>query len=699
MRRYGLCVLSKVFQRSSQRLTTLSLSAIALASLVAITSSPTATFAWSSTTGKALSIGASAGDYNSVSASELTSDGGFVAVGNVSGETDLDPSSGTSLIATGATQKTGFVAWYNADGALVQGFDLGTSAQSRVTDVAIVSDIEMVVIVGQFNNGSIDLDPGPGTDTHTAEANTSRHFIAAYEVDMTPVWTHSWVAESLLSTPPMPTTMPLLEPTSSKLIVGSTVNSTGSDLNPDPNTTDNVAAKTGSPSFNAFIASFNFDGAFNFAKVFESDTLSEIYSLAVSDNAIVAAGNGNGTIDLDPDGTVTQTVSATAPNRTPFIVSLDSNGDYSWHVDLLGEQTVGSPGMSGARITMTADGSVIAVGSFTTNTNFDNTPCPGAACFVSGTTPDSNGDAYVVKYNNAGLYQSHFTIASSGQGPDNATSVTVDDDNNIIVLATLMATDADLDPGSGSVMSKQGYNIIAYGGTQHNEYLWSTTTMSIPNTVRHIGDRVNMIIGGVNGWNGTSFDLDPSASRTVTVPIHSTYTDGLVAFIDAKETSTETTTTTTIAATTTTIAATTTTIAATTTTTQDPGGVITGEVWTDTNNDNQRDDDEGGVEGATVELVDTDIDPVLTDGDGNFEFTNVTPGDYELGVTPPAGVDPESIAVRIVNGVCGDCTVTKRAPVEAQLPTTGNDDRLPVVLLVVSIGLLGLTLARRSIKS
>ena len=65
-------------------------------------------------------------------------------------------------------------------------------------------------------------------------------------------------------------------------------------------------------------------------------------------------------------------------------------------------------------------------------------------------------------------------------------------------------------------------------------------------------------------------------------------------------------------------------------------------VWLDRNNDGRRDDGEPGVPGVTVILYDQDdreVARTTTDANGNYLFTHLLPGTYQIEFVPPADYD------------------------------------------------------------
>ena len=66
-------------------------------------------------------------------------------------------------------------------------------------------------------------------------------------------------------------------------------------------------------------------------------------------------------------------------------------------------------------------------------------------------------------------------------------------------------------------------------------------------------------------------------------------------------------------------------------------------VWNDANGNGTQDAGETGINGVTVQLLDTAnnvLASATTSGDGNYTFSNLMAGNYSVLVTPPAGVAP-----------------------------------------------------------
>ena len=119
-------------------------------------------------------------------------------------------------------------------------------------------------------------------------------------------------------------------------------------------------------------------------------------------------------------------------------------------------------------------------------------------------------------------------------------------------------------------------------------------------------------------------------------------------------------------------------------------------VWFDANKDGIQDADEAGVAGVTVRLTDTagqpvvdasgkTVEPVTTDANGKYVFTNLLPGLYALNFTPPAGYSETT------TGVGDDPAADSNSEVYLLTLVQGQNDET-VDLGLVADGAIGDTL-------
>jgi len=93
-------------------------------------------------------------------------DGSVVVVGGFSETMDLDPGPGTSIISVPPSTTGGFMARYDATGALLWGAAVTSTDLVSASEVA-VDENGHIHVVGRFG-GTMDADPGPGVSDLTS---------------------------------------------------------------------------------------------------------------------------------------------------------------------------------------------------------------------------------------------------------------------------------------------------------------------------------------------------------------------------------------------------------------------------------------------------------------------------------------------------------------------------------------------------
>ena len=105
----------------------------------------------------------------------------YILLSLVSGQLDLDPGPGTTLVNPGRV-----CAKYNGNGQLEWGFSL-ENVTSNSEDYAAISvdDSGNLYVCGDMNSGTSDFDPGPGVNNLVVPPNSGGAFVARYRADGT----------------------------------------------------------------------------------------------------------------------------------------------------------------------------------------------------------------------------------------------------------------------------------------------------------------------------------------------------------------------------------------------------------------------------------------------------------------------------------------------------------------------------------
>ena len=344
--------------------------------------------------------------------------GNIISTGYYRSTLDFEAGTGvTNLTAAGGADI--FVKKVDTDGNLIWAVSVGGTSD----DVAlgVTTDAVGDVYVTGYFAGTIDLDPGTGTQSHTS-TGANDIFIVKLDANGNYLWSHTF---------------------------GSTADETGRKLEVDGNgnlwctgyfrgTVDfdpsaGNANLTSNGAADMFLlkldAAGNYIWAHNFGSASGND---DGYDLAIdASNNVYLTGYFNFTVDFDP-GAGTQNLTAVG-GADPVIVKLSNTGNYIWANSFPG-------GFDEIAYGMTLDnaGMPIITGRFTGTVDFD----PGAG--TADLTSAGAYDMFIAKYDQNGQYQwAHSFGSTSG---DEGFGIASDASGNLYVTGFFRGT-VDFDPG------------------------------------------------------------------------------------------------------------------------------------------------------------------------------------------------------------------------------------------------------------
>jgi hypothetical protein len=408
--------------------------------------------------------------------------GNIYSTGTFKGTVDFDPGPGINSLSSVGNSDV-FVQKMDANGMFLWARTFGGTSGEIAGGIGLDASGN-VYTTGNYA-GSVDFDPGPGTDILTS-VGVSNVFIQKMDANGNYVWARSFGSSYGAGA------AAIAMDASGNIHITGTFRGTG-DFDPGPGTTTLTSI---SNSTDIFIQKMDANGNFLWAKSMGSNTTDLVYAITLD-----AAGNVHTTgtfhnaVDFDPGLGVYTLIG----NTDVFVQKLDQNGNFIWarafsgdmsdycyaiKVDLSGNvYTTGyytgtvdfNPGPavynktsvageadifihkmdangnflwarsfgdyypdSGLGISIDAAGNIYTVGWFYHSIDFD--PLPG----VYVLTAVGIHDVFIQKMDPAG----HFLWAGQlgGGSSDWGTAITTDVSGNIYIIGHFAGT-ADFDPG------------------------------------------------------------------------------------------------------------------------------------------------------------------------------------------------------------------------------------------------------------
>lgn len=438
-------------------------------------------------------VGSVGGDLGSAIAKDAS--GNLYIAGMLSGPADFDPS-GTTFPLTSAGSTDIFLVKYNAGGALVWAFSLGSTAGDYASSVAVDAAGD-VYIAGRFE-GTVDFDPDVPTFNLTSFGATDA-FVAKYNSSGAFQWANQIGGTSTDEA------MSLCVVGSSRVMVTGFFSVTA-DFDPGAGT----ATLTSAGNQDMFIAQYRAaDGGYRLAQGF-GDTSFD-YGLSIVADAsgnVYVGGIFGGTVDFDPGAGV---ASYTATNAVDaFVASYDGSGGYRWGFGFGGNGFLGEEVRG---LALGSSGELYITGRFQ-GAAVDFDPSAATATLAS----NSFQDIFLAQYSQAaGKYQWAFNLGGAPFDIHSGWAVHTNGNGEVFISGGFGGT-VDFDPGVGTAnkTSAGASDIFLAKYDKNGTYQWA---LSMGDTN---GDEGRAIVSDgtsvfmTGGFNGSP-DFDPfAAGKTLT---------------------------------------------------------------------------------------------------------------------------------------------------------------------------------------
>jgi uncharacterized repeat protein (TIGR01451 family) len=294
------------------------------------------------------------------------------------GTVDFDPSPAMANMTSFGTTGS-FIAKYTSSGQYKWALQFGGATSScEVRDIGIDGS-NNIYITGHFD-GSIDLNPGAGTNTVTS-AGCGDIFVVKLDSASTYLWGFN-VGGGGCDYP-----IALAVDPSNKIYIAGYFASTSTDFNPGPA----VSSLSSSGNYDGFVAKYDENGNYIFAQKYGSTGEDVAYDIMAQANGYIVTGYFNGTVDFDPSAATNALTSAGLKDM--FVAHFSPSGAY------LSAFRIGSTQDDAAYcITINKQNEYTLSGYFR-GTNVDFDPLSGQRLLSSA----GGNDVFIAKYTDLDL--------------------------------------------------------------------------------------------------------------------------------------------------------------------------------------------------------------------------------------------------------------------------------------------------------
>jgi len=284
--------------------------------------------------------------------SSITTDanGNVYTTGTFTGTVDFNPNAGTSNLTSNGGPEI-FILKLDASGNFLWAISIGGINYDR--SFSITTDAYQNVYTTGLFEGTVDFNPGTGTNSLTSNGNTDA-FIQKLDSNGNFLWAKGFGSVNLDNG------------WSVTIDLNGNIYSTGRfegtvDFDPGIGTSNLTSSGP-----NAFIQKLDSNGNFVWAINIGGSDFDYGLSIAIDTfNNIYTAGSFSGIVDFDP-GTGTSNLISNGSNDA-FIQKLDVNGNFIWAIAI-----GGSADDRGNSITTDLYGNTYTTGHFSDTVNFDS---------------------------------------------------------------------------------------------------------------------------------------------------------------------------------------------------------------------------------------------------------------------------------------------------------------------------------------
>ncbi|MFO0881206.1 MAG: SdrD B-like domain-containing protein [Gemmataceae bacterium] len=510
--------------------------------------------------------------------------GNTYVAGCFEGTVDFDPGPAQYNL-TSAGYRDAYVAKYDSQGILLWVNRTGGASYDEAKAL-MLDAVGNVYVIGYFN-GTVDVDPGPGTFNLTSASSLADGFLTKLDSAGQLIW-----ARRLGGNTDSDYIYDVVAGPSNSVIVTGTFWGTV-DFDPGPGLT-NLSSQG---QDDVFVARFSEAGSLDWARSFGSAGIEEGTDLAVDRSGnVILTGYFSGTVDFDPGLSTFNMTSA--GDTDAYLCKMDSAGGFLWAGQIGGAGTDYR-----TAVAVDSSGNIYATGYFSGLADLD----PSTGTLLANSA--GGYDGYLCKLGPQGDFIWGHSLG--GTGPDANGELVVDSADQVYVSSNFSNT-VDYDPGVGesNKISAGVWDSVIYKLNSDGEYIWAFQFGGTGNdlVLSLAVDSLGTVTAG--GHFETVADLNPGPG-TLNVASQGSY-DTFVLRVRQPR--------------------------------------LLGRVWRDADADGVQNGNESGTANARVELFDAvdgiagNSDDVLleiatTDTNGQYQFVGPREAaSYYVKVTGPAGV-------------------------------------------------------------